>query len=181
MGSAVSARTCRDSSSCSKAASRAVRKSTTPVSYLRRFRARAAEGTHAHPEPKAPRRDCQIASATGSIRCAGTTSGTLRPIPTSHRSRRVLLLTNSRFECRSRRRSSWICRRRHAATRKLYGLDEGVASQFGAKCLMARRLVERGVRFVQVWSGETGGGGDWDGHKECDKTMYRWRPRPTSP
>jgi arylsulfatase A-like enzyme len=34
---------------------------------------------------------------------------------------------------------------------------------------MARRLVERGVRFVQCWSGGTGGEGDWDGHKHCDK------------
>jgi len=55
------------------------------------------------------------------------------------------------------------------ATRKLYGMDEERTAPFGAKCLMARRLVERGVRFVQLWSGETGGGGDWDGHKECDK------------
>ena len=56
-----------------------------------------------------------------------------------------------------------------AATRRLYGLDEPKTSAFGAKCLMARRLVERGVRFVQLWSGGTGGEGDWDGHKECDK------------
>ncbi|MDQ2901261.1 MAG: DUF1501 domain-containing protein [Acidobacteriota bacterium] len=54
-------------------------------------------------------------------------------------------------------------------TRKLYGLDNHVTEPFGAKCLMARRLVERGVRFVQAWSGGTGGEGDWDGHKECDK------------
>jgi hypothetical protein len=55
------------------------------------------------------------------------------------------------------------------ATRALYGLDEKVTSSFGSKCLMARRLVERGVRFVQCWSGGTGGDGDWDGHKQCDK------------
>jgi hypothetical protein len=56
-----------------------------------------------------------------------------------------------------------------AATRQLYGLDQPVTASFGEKCLMARRLVERGVRFVQCWSGGTGGEGDWDGHKECDK------------
>jgi hypothetical protein len=55
------------------------------------------------------------------------------------------------------------------ATRKLYGLDEPKTASFGGKCLMARRLVERGVRFVQAWSGGTGGEGDWDGHKACDK------------
>jgi len=56
-----------------------------------------------------------------------------------------------------------------AATRALYGLDEPNTGSFGSKCLMARRLVERGVRFVQCWSGGTGGEGDWDGHKQCDK------------
>jgi hypothetical protein len=38
-------------------------------------------------------------------------------------------------------------------TRKLYGLDEKISEPFGRQCLMARRLVERGVRFVQLWSG----------------------------
>ena len=56
-----------------------------------------------------------------------------------------------------------------AATRALYGLDTPPTQSFAAKCLMARRLVERGVRFVQCWSGGTGGEGDWDGHKQCDK------------
>ncbi len=56
-----------------------------------------------------------------------------------------------------------------AATRQMYGLDQPGTQSFGGKCLMARRLVERGVRFVQLWSGGTSGEGDWDGHKECDK------------
>jgi hypothetical protein len=56
-----------------------------------------------------------------------------------------------------------------AATRSLYGLDEPRTSEFGGKCLMARRLVERGVRFIQLWSGSTSGGGDWDGHAQCDR------------
>jgi len=37
-------------------------------------------------------------------------------------------------------------------TKKLYGLDNPVSADFGGRCLLARRLVERGVRFVQVWS-----------------------------
>jgi hypothetical protein len=56
-----------------------------------------------------------------------------------------------------------------SATQALYGMDEEGTSSFGGKCLMARRLVERGVRFVQLWSGSTTGGGDWDGHAQCDK------------
>ena len=40
-----------------------------------------------------------------------------------------------------------------AATKKLYGLDEPVTAGFGKQCLLARRLVEHGVRFVQLYSG----------------------------
>jgi hypothetical protein len=44
-------------------------------------------------------------------------------------------------------------------TRTMYGLDDKHTKSFGAKCLMARRLVEKGVRFVQVYSD-----GEWDAH-----------------
>ena len=49
-------------------------------------------------------------------------------------------------------------------TRKLYGLNEDPSRYFGIQCLMARRLVERGVRFVQLYS--TGGNQQesWDAH-----------------
>lgn len=53
-----------------------------------------------------------------------------------------------------------------AATRQLYGLDHPVTAEFGTRCLRARRLVEAGVRFVQLYSGDTNG---WDGHSEMDK------------
>ncbi|HTM50313.1 MAG TPA: DUF1501 domain-containing protein [Bryobacteraceae bacterium] len=48
-----------------------------------------------------------------------------------------------------------------AATRALYGLDDELTADFGRKCLLARRLVERGVRFIQIYSG-TNVGDDWD-------------------
>src|SRR3954464_9035037 len=48
-------------------------------------------------------------------------------------------------------------------TRRLYGLDRTETQAFGQQCLVARRLVERGVRFVQLFHGG-GGGGDWDSH-----------------
>jgi hypothetical protein len=51
------------------------------------------------------------------------------------------------------------------ATRKLYGLDEKLTADFGRKCLLARRLVERGVRFIQIYSG-TNVGDDWDAAHE---------------
>jgi hypothetical protein len=50
-----------------------------------------------------------------------------------------------------------------AATHKLYGLDVPASRPFGEQCLAARRLVERGVRFVQLYHGN-GGGGGWDAH-----------------
>ena len=57
-----------------------------------------------------------------------------------------------------------------AATRQLYGLDSPRTAEFGTQCLMARRLVERGVRFVQLYSGgKKGSEVGWDGHNECDQ------------
>jgi hypothetical protein len=50
-----------------------------------------------------------------------------------------------------------------AATQALYGLNHDTTRPFGRLCLTARRLVERGVRFVQVFHGG-GGGGAWDAH-----------------
>lgn len=48
--------------------------------------------------------------------------------------------------------------------RKNYGLDSPVTEDFGRRCLLAARLVERGTRFVQVWSGPQGATGNWDNH-----------------
>jgi hypothetical protein len=48
--------------------------------------------------------------------------------------------------------------------RRLYGLDHDVTRPFGQMCLSARRLVERGVRFVQIFHGSNGGAGNWDAH-----------------
>ncbi len=50
------------------------------------------------------------------------------------------------------------------ATQALYGLDRDETRPFGQQCLAARRLVERGVRFVQIFHGSNGGAGAWDSH-----------------
>jgi hypothetical protein len=47
----------------------------------------------------------------------------------------------------------------------MYGIDRPETKTFGEQCLVARRLIERGVRFVQLFHGG-GGGGDWDAHSE---------------
>jgi uncharacterized protein (DUF1501 family) len=48
-------------------------------------------------------------------------------------------------------------------TQSLYGLDQKETKEFGQRCLLARRMIERGVRFVQVYSGDTNG---WDAHND---------------
>lgn len=48
--------------------------------------------------------------------------------------------------------------------RRLYGLDRRECGHFARQCLMARRLVERGVRFVQIYSGGNENEKSWDGH-----------------
>ena len=53
-----------------------------------------------------------------------------------------------------------------AHIRALYGLDEKPTADMGRSCLLARRMVERGVRFVQVYSGA---GNRWDAHSNIEK------------
>jgi len=55
------------------------------------------------------------------------------------------------------------------AVRKLYGLDDPRCAHFAKQCLMARRLVERGVRFVQIYSGGMENERSWDGHADIAK------------
>jgi hypothetical protein len=56
--------------------------------------------------------------------------------------------------------------RESESTSALYGLDRKETRDFGRACLMARRLVERGVRFVQLYSGS---GSRWDAHSKIEK------------
>ena len=67
------------------------------------------------------------------------------------------------------------------ATRNLYGIDGDVTRAFGTKCLLARRMVERGVRFVQLYSGGLLNGDDWDGHSECDRNHQKMARRVDQP
>jgi len=56
-------------------------------------------------------------------------------------------------------------------TKKLYGLDQEITRDFGQRCLLARRLCERGTRFVQVWSGPQGATDNWDNHGSISKEL----------
>jgi hypothetical protein len=51
------------------------------------------------------------------------------------------------------------------ATRRLYGIGQPETDEFGRRCLLARRLIERGVRFVQLYCGDTNG---WDAHSDIE-------------
>ncbi|MEX0978957.1 MAG: DUF1501 domain-containing protein, partial [Pirellulales bacterium] len=53
------------------------------------------------------------------------------------------------------------------ATHKLYGIDDPVTRDYGTRCLIARRLVERGVRFVQIFTGNQ----TWDHHGNISKAL----------
>jgi hypothetical protein len=57
------------------------------------------------------------------------------------------------------------------ATKKLYGIDDPATQAYGRNCLLARRLVERGVRFVELYCGS---GSGWDAHANIEKNHGRW-------
>jgi hypothetical protein len=59
--------------------------------------------------------------------------------------------------------------RETAATRRLYGLDDPRTEEFGRRCLLARRLVERGVRFIQLYAGGAHNDDNWDAHTDIEK------------
>ncbi len=56
-------------------------------------------------------------------------------------------------------------------THQAYGTDDPVTGDFGRRCLLARRLSERGTRFVQVWSGPQGATENWDNHGSIPKEL----------
>jgi Protein of unknown function (DUF1501) len=65
-----------------------------------------------------------------------------------------------------------------AETKRLYGLDDPRCKEYGAMCLRARRLVERGVRFVQLYCGS---GSQWDAHRDIEGNHSRLCARSDRP
>ena len=57
------------------------------------------------------------------------------------------------------------------STKALYGMDSEATRQFGHNCLLARRLVERGVRFVELYCGS---GSGWDAHSNIEGNHGKW-------
>jgi hypothetical protein len=68
-------------------------------------------------------------------------------------------------------------------TKKLYGLDDPQTVEFGTRCLLARRLVERGVRFILLFSGGGPVAVQWDAHDDIKgnhEKMCRWTDKPVA-
>ena len=57
------------------------------------------------------------------------------------------------------------------AVRRLYGADEKTTADFAKRCILGRRMLERGVRFVQIWSGAGGPTNNWDNHANIHKEL----------
>jgi hypothetical protein len=57
--------------------------------------------------------------------------------------------------------------RESIATQEMYGLHHPLTADFGRKCLITRRLIENGVRFIQIYSGGGHIEDTWDGHNDC--------------
>jgi len=70
-----------------------------------------------------------------------------------------------------------------AGMRRMYGLEQPETVDFGSRCLMARRLLESGVRFVQLFSGGSFGSPriNWDGHEDVKKNHSREAKRIDQP
>ena len=66
-------------------------------------------------------------------------------------------------------------------THALYGLDDAKTEDFGRRCLVARRLVERGVRFVQLYAGGHHNDNNWDAHGDLEVNHNRHAGRTDKP
>jgi hypothetical protein len=67
------------------------------------------------------------------------------------------------------------------STRALYGLDDKRTEDFGRRCLLARRMVERGVRFVQLYAGGAHNDDNWDAHGDLVKNHNHHAGRTDKP
>ena len=75
------------------------------------------------------------------------------------------------YRMQTARRKQSIFAAESDATKKMYGLDDPATEPFGKNCLMARRLVERGVRFVELYCGS---GSGWDAHQDMEGNHSKW-------
>ena len=124
-----------------------------------------------HRAPRAQRRDLDL------LQVAQPRS-IWRPTPARPSWPRGSSRTSWPTRCRRAPPRSSTSTARTAATREMYGLDDDRTRDFGRKCLITRRLLERGVRFIQLYSGGGHLEDTWDGHTDC---ITNHRPTPARP
>ena len=148
----------------------------------------AAAAVSGHGHPPAGAADSESRSAGPPARRSGSsrtwrcwptsTAGTSRGIRARPTWKPASPATSWPRGCRRPPRRRSTSRGETEATQKLYGLDEPATAEYGTRCLIARRLVERGVRFVQLFLG----GQPWDNHSDIRETRCRASAgAPTSP
>ena len=62
--------------------------------------------------------------------------------------------------------------------KKMYGVDDAATTEYGTNLLRARRLVERGVRFIQIYSGQSS---SWDAHHDIEENHVRMAAQTDQP
>ena len=114
-----------------------------------------------HRAARERQRACRKASSTC---CIGSTAAWRSATARSTRWTRRSPTTSWRSACSRRSRNWWTLSGETEATTKLYGLDEKDTEDFGRACLLARRMVERGVRFIELLPPKREGADRWDQH-----------------
>ncbi len=153
-----------------------------PANWAAGFLPAAHQGTMIRPNSKTPIADLFPPPSSGAVASAGNERDTLellKRLDVEHRSERP---GDSRLDARIE--SYELAARLQLSApkvldlgdepesvRKLYGLDDPPTADFGRSCLVARRLLERGVRFVQLFSGADNGfpRRNWDSHEDLKK------------
>ena len=103
--------------------------------------------------------------------CISSTPITSPSIRATRGSKRGWRRTNWRRSCSSARRRCSIFPTKPRRRWPTYGVNDDATYGFGRNCLIARRLLERDVRFVQVWSGMDGATNNWDNHSDIPKEL----------
>ena len=152
-----------------------------PAEHLPGHRPQAARARRSTTSYRAGRHDRPASSATSSTCCAGSTAGTCEQQPRRHASWPPASRPSSwPTACRwpPPRRSTSTARPRPIAAALRH--RQPALQPLRQQCLMARRLVERGVRFVQIYSGGEENERSWDGHTNiaANHTRLRRRDRP---
>ena len=129
------------------------------------------QGTHLHPtggadrQPRANSRHDRCEQRAQLDSCRASTSCIAKSSPPRPSWRPGSRASSWRTACSwPRPRRSTLIRAVHI--KRLYGLDNPRCDHVGRQCLVARRLVERGVRFVQIYSGGMDNQLSWDGHND---------------